>query len=115
MWRSCLVSAMNKIVLSAEAQADLINIRDYITTELENPEAALRVVSSITQRLFMLQEHAMLGARLSSALKLESNYRFLVCGNYHAFYRVEKTTIYVDRILYYRQDFMRALFGIEQH
>ena len=83
---------MNKIVLSAEAQEDLVGIRDYITTELENPEAALRVVASITQRLRSLQEHAMLGAPLSSVIRLESNYRFLVCGNYHAFYRVEDTT-----------------------
>ena len=106
---------MNKILFSDQAKNDLLSIRNYITNELDNPEAAHRIVASITSRLHTLQDYSHLGKPLSTVTNLASDYRFLVCGNYHAFYRCEKNIIYVDRILYYRQDFMRALFGIEKH
>ena len=37
----------------------------------------------------------------------------LVCGDYLAFYRVDGDTVYVDRILYGRRDYMALLFGDE--
>ena len=42
---------------------------------------------------------------------MESNYRFLVSGNYLSFYRTYGNEVYVDRILYARRDYMRVLFG----
>ena len=42
---------------------------------------------------------------------VESDYRFLVSGNYLAFYRAYGNTVYVDRILYGRRDYLRILFG----
>ena len=114
MWRPCWALRMNEIVLSDAAKHDLLGIRDYIANELENPDAALRIVASITACLRKLQEYAHLGRTLSAAIRLETSYRYLVCGKYHAFYRCGEGVVYVDRILYFRQDFMRALFGIEQ-
>ena len=40
-----------------------------------------------------------------------TQFRYLVCGNYTAFYRAEPDAVYVVRILYGRRDFMRILFG----
>ena len=102
---------MNKIVLSPEARNDIAEIRDYIEQELESPDAALNTVAGITKRLRELEKHGKLGARLSSVTDVESEYRFLVCGNYRAFYRYKEDTVYVDRILYGRRDYMRALFS----
>ena len=42
---------------------------------------------------------------------MESDYRFLVSGNYLSFYRTYGNEVYVDRILYARRDYMRILFG----
>jgi len=39
-----------------------------------------------------------------------TDYRFLVCGNYLAFYRYKDATVYVDRILYGRRDYLKILF-----
>ena len=105
---------MNKIVLSPEARNDLAEIRDYIEQELESTEAALKTVAEITKRLRELEKHGKLGARLSAVTDVESEYRFLVCGNYRAFYRYEEDVVYVDRILYGRRDYMRVLFSEDE-
>ena len=43
---------------------------------------------------------------------IETNYRYLVCGNYIAFYRYEEDTVFIDRILNAGRNFVRILFGI---
>lgn len=105
---------MNNLVLSHLAQEDLLEIKAYITEELESPEAALRTVEGITKRIRALAAHGELGAQLSSITGIASEYRFLVCGNYLAFYRFEAQSVYVDRILYGRRDFMRILYDTQQ-
>lgn len=102
---------MNNLHLSEEAQNDLVEIKAYIEEELLNPSAALATVSKITKSLRILQTFAQAGASLSSIADIDSDYRFIVCGNYISFYRVYGNEVYVDRILYGRRDYMRILFG----
>lgn len=102
---------MNNVYLSEEAKTDLTEIKAYIERELLNPSAALNTVNRITKSLRILQDHAQAGAPLSSIADIESDYRFIVSGNYISFYRVYSSEIYIDRILYARRDYMRILFG----
>ena len=102
---------MNNLHLSEEAQNDLLEIKAYIEEELLNPSAALATVSRITKSLRILQSHAQAGAPLSSIADIESDYRFIVSGNYISFYRAYGREVYIDRILYARRDYMRILFG----
>ena len=102
---------MNNLHLSEEAQNDLLEIKAYIEKELLNPSAALATVGRITKSLRILQNHAQAGAPLSSIADIESNYRFIVSGNYISFYRTYGSEVFVDRILYARRDYMRILFG----
>lgn len=102
---------MNELHLSPEAQADLEEIKVYIAEDLENPKAALATVSRITKNLRILRTHAFAGPPLSSIADVESDYRFLVSGKYLVFYRAYGNTVYVDRILYGRRDYLRILFG----
>lgn len=102
---------MNNLHLSEEAQNDLIEIKTYIEEELLNPSVALATVSRITKSLRILQTYAQAGAPLSSIAEIESDYRFIVSGNYISFYRAYGSEVYVDRILYARRDYMRILFG----
>lgn len=102
---------MNKLFLSPEAQGDLAEIKAYITYELENEPAALRTVSRITSQLRKLEIRGDLGARLSSVADVESDYRYLRCGHYMAFYRFDGEAVYADRILYGKRDYLRVLFG----
>ena len=102
---------MNNLHLSEEAQNDLLEIKAYIEEELLNPSAALATVNRITKSLRILQNHAQAGAPLSSIADIESDYRFIVSGNYISFYRAYGREVYIDRILYARRDYMRILFG----
>lgn len=105
---------MNNLHLSPEAKDDLAEIKKYIATELENPIAALNAVSRITKGIRALQTQAGIGAPLSSIANVDSDYRFLVSGNYLTFYRVNGNDVYVDRILYGRRDYLRILFDYKQ-
>lgn len=111
-WNGRWESVMNKLLLSQEARKDLREIFDYISKELENPEAAQHTIAGITQKLHLLEQHSEIGARLGRTMGLESEYRYLICGNYYVFYRTHGDNVYIDRIMYHRRDFMRVLFGL---
>ena len=102
---------MAKVSLSAEAERDLIQIKDYISTELNNPSAANRTLSKITKRVGELSKFPELGTKLETIVPFQSEYRFLVCGNYLAFYSFHENVVQVDRIMYGRRDFVKELFG----
>lgn len=102
---------MDKLHLSAEAKADLAKIKTYIAAELENPVAATHTVAKITKNIRILRRHPYAGAPLVSVADVrEKDYRFLVSGNYLVFYRVQGEDVYVDRVLYGKRDYLRALF-----
>ena len=101
---------MNNLHLSYEAQNDLSDIKDYIAEDLENPQAAIATVSKITKTIRLLRDHALIGTPLSSIADVDSNYRFLVSGNYMVFYRANGNDIYIDRVLYGRRVYLRILF-----
>jgi plasmid stabilization system protein ParE len=100
----------NKLCVSPEARKDLEGIKLYVAEELENPIAAVNVVSRIIQSLKKLKDMPGIGTPLSSRVSFDTDYRFLVCGNYLAFYRCKDATVYVDRILYGRRDYVKILF-----
>lgn len=102
---------MNKLHLSGAAQEDLAGIKAYIAQELDSPQAALSTLRRITKSIRILRDHAYAGAALSSVTDTKSEVRFLVSGQYLIFYRVCGRDVYVDRVLYGRRDYLRALFG----
>lgn len=104
----------NKIHYAVEARRDLDDIWDYIVTDLCNASAAARVVSDIMDAVDQLESFSEMGALLATIANIDSDYRFLVSGNYLIFYRVSGTDVYVDRILYGRRDYLRILFGDTQ-
>lgn len=103
---------MAKVVLAPVARNDLAEIKQYISMELHNPSSAERVVASISKKLHGLQQFPEMGAVLDARTG-SAPYRYLVCGHYIAFYRVKDDTVYVDRILYGRRDYIALLFGAD--
>lgn len=102
---------MVRIKFSSESVRDLQEIRAYIADELCSEQAAERTISQILRRIRSLTDFPETGAPLSGIVSLDTNYRYLVCGHYTAFYRAEEEAVYIVRILYGRRDFMRILFG----
>ncbi|MGN0636588.1 MAG: type II toxin-antitoxin system RelE/ParE family toxin [Acutalibacteraceae bacterium] len=105
---------MTEIKFSPDAINDLQQIKAYITEDLCNEQAAIFTINKIMKRIRLLESFPESGAPLASILDLDVDYRFLVCGNYTAFYRVENDAVFIVRILYGRRDFMRILFGTPQ-
>ncbi|MBE6863392.1 type II toxin-antitoxin system RelE/ParE family toxin [Ruminococcus sp.] len=101
---------MNKIVYSPKARNDLDEIWTYISEKLLNPSAAEATVNGILDTIDMLQAQAEIGKPLYFSSDLFSGYRFLVYKNYLAFYRTSEDTVYIDRIIYGKRDYMRLLF-----
>ena len=102
---------MNKLRITPAAASDLAEIKAYISLELHNPQAAQRIVRSITHDLRHLQQSPHLGFAVSAKIGMETDLRALLSGNYFLFYRVENETVQVARILDGRQDYLRVLFG----
>lgn len=85
-------------------------IWEYIRGKLLNLDAAENVVGKIMDSIDALRDFPERGALLSSVTDVESDYRFVLSGNYMAFYRVEGKTVYVDRVLYQGREYMGVLF-----
>ena len=102
---------MAKISYSKAAIEDLEQIGDYITEQLKNPQAALSTVNKIQDTIDKLAKFPLIGASLSSIYEIDTDYCFIVCGNYLAFYRPQENEVLIDRILYGRRDYLVILFG----
>ena len=102
---------MSEINFSPDALEDIKEIKAYITDELCNEQSAINTVKKIMKRIRQLENFPKMGSPLSSIVNIHVPYRFLVCGNYITFYKIENNEIYIIRILYGRRNFMQILFG----
>jgi addiction module RelE/StbE family toxin len=102
---------VSHIHYTPEAEDDLAAIKKYIAEQLENPVAAVNTVTKIAKRIRKLEQFPELGTWLSSVINIVTDYRFLVCANYLAFYRVDGNDVYIIRVLYGRRDYVAILFG----
>ncbi len=102
---------MAKILFTPDALEDMKEIKAYITDELCSEQSAKNTVEKIMSCVRQLADFPESGAHLSSIISLEVPYRFLVCGNYIAFYKVDGEKVCIIRVLYGRRNFMQILFG----
>ena len=106
-----LGSTTNELHLTPDAQADLQEIKRYISRDLENPVAALATVKRIVQNVRLLRGQARIGTPLSAVTELRdgADYRYLTSGSYMIFCRAVGTDVYIDRVLYGGRDYLRVL------
>lgn len=100
---------MFEVHYSEVALADLDDIWGYISFELMNPDAAFNTVNGIMDVIDRLSEYPLSGTPLNTLLDIESGYRFVIYRNYLAFYHLEDSAVYIDRVLYEGRDFIKAL------
>jgi addiction module RelE/StbE family toxin len=102
---------MNKIKYSKAAIKDLEEIGDYIAKQLKSPKTALKTVNEIQDKINKLNDFPYIGKPLSAVVNFDTDYRFLGCGGYLAFYRSLEGEVFIDRILYGKRDYISVLFG----
>ena len=101
---------MARIEYSPLSILDLDQIGDYIEQELMSPIAALNTVTKIQDSIDKLSIFPLMGTSLSSIADVETDYRFLVCGNYLAFYHTDEEVVNIDRIMYGKRNYLAILF-----
>lgn len=101
---------MNNLRYSNLVLNDLGEIKLYITTELNSPLASKKIADEILQKIEKLQSFPYMGSELNAVVKVKSDFRYLVCGNYIAFYHVVDINVFIDRIIYKKRDFIKILF-----
>ena len=99
-----------KIRVSPTALNDLKEIKSYIENDLSNPIAANNVVKRIIDDYSRLEISPHMGPSLSTKVPFDTDYCFIVSGNYLVFYKVEDDYISVNRILYGRRDYIKIIF-----
>ena len=102
---------MANIFMSEEAIKDLERIGDYIAHQLKSPQAAQNTIRKIKERIGRLGDFPLTGRPLTAIVAVETDYRFLGCGSYLAFYRLQSGDVLIDRILHGRQDYISILLG----
>jgi len=102
---------MPKVTVSLTARKDLVSIHGYICDELDNPDAAKRIMSMLRKGIESLQSMPERGKSLDAVLAVHTEYRFLVCEKYKVFYLYDGETVEIVRIIHSMQDYIRALFG----
>lgn len=100
-----------EIRLSPVAVSDLKEIKDYIEQDLLNPTAAENVIKKIINDYTRLKTTPNIGIPLSAKVPFETDFRFIVSGNYLIFYKVDKEYVSIYRVLYSRRDYLRLIFN----
>ena len=98
-----------KLRYTPEALNDLAELKQYVQEDLSSPMAAGRIIRSITASCSLLKDQPKLGMELSKLIDRETDYRYLITGNYIVFYKIEINTISVYRVINARTDYIRNL------
>lgn len=105
---------MANIKFTPKALNDLVEIKAYIAEELGSEISATNTVGKITKKIRMLADFPEIGEPLQSVINIDTAYRFVVCGNYIAFYRYENDEVKIIRVLYGRRNYLQILFGEQE-
>lgn len=98
------------VYYSPSSKNDLDEIWEYISSVLKEPVAAHNTVSSILDKIDLLKEQPEIGSQLFLC-DINTGYRYLVCKNYMVFYHTSSDSVYIDRVIYGKRDYMNILFG----
>lgn len=99
------------VVVARQAKSDMSEINAYITDELYNPEAALKLLDEIYDQAISLKHMPKMFALVSDERLALLGIRSIPVKNYLVFYTVDDTTRVVNivRVLYFRRDWTNLL------
>ncbi len=101
---------MFEVKVTPQAAEDLLEIKNYIENELQNPIAAHSTVLNIVETYENLSTLAEAGISVERYVPFPTDYKFVLANNYSIFYRIDDNIVKVIRIMYSKRDFVRILF-----
>ena len=89
------------------AEDDLSEIYEYVASE--NLKAAEQILTRTEKNLQLLTRQPQLGRIPNDEELVHMRYRYVVIGDYLAFYTLEGQTVLVHRIIHGARDYLRLL------
>lgn len=100
-----------ELVWSPAALDDIIAATDYIRSELASPMAARRFADSVLKHAQLFADVPSSGTVLRTLNGINTDYRYVVSGNWMIFFVCDEVQAVVVRVLYAKSDYMKTLFG----
>lgn len=97
------------IEYSKESNQDLIEIKQYIKYNLQEPEIAQNLISKIRSKINSLRDNPEIYSVITDSIVGKLEVRKLIVDNYIVFYKVENKIIQVVRIMYGRRNWIELL------
>lgn len=99
----------NTVWFSPKALSDLDAIHYYIAYNLQNAIAAEDTINGILDSVGKLKQFPKSGAALHLPAGEATIFRYVIFRNYLAFYHCTENAVFIDRVLYGRQDYIQKL------
>ena len=97
------------IEYSKESQQDLIEIKQYIKYNLQEPEIAQKLISKIRKKISALINNPEINAIIDEEIITKLEIRKLIVDNYIVFYRIKSNNIQIVRVMYGRRNWINLL------
>ncbi len=101
---------MYNIEFSPLTKTDLIKIRTYLVEEFDSEIATIKM-KNLIESIKNFEEYPLLGRPLTNIIDIPTDYMYFVAEKNYIFYRLEKRTVKIIRIIDTRRDYMNILFG----
>lgn len=110
-WKEGIKMPSYNVVITKPAQRDLLDIFDYITFELREPESASRLLSKIKLKIKSLEDFPERNSIISEPKYETQKIRWCPVENYVIFYQASKhkAQVYILRILYKKRNWEHLL------
>ena len=96
-------------VFMPKARKDINDICDYISLELNSPEAAERLIDKIQTEVERVCEFPFSRPLLADNILMSKGYRYILVNNFNVFYNIKDQTIFIQRVLYGRRNYEMLL------
>lgn len=101
---------MYKVRFSPLAKQDLVKIKGYLEEAFDN-EIASEKMRQLLCSIRKFETFPLLGRPLMNIIDIPTDYMYFVVDKNYVFYRLEKETVKIIRIIDTRQDYINVLFG----
>lgn len=97
-----------EIEFTEDARDEIRDIYEYISKNLDNEQAAKRLMRKMRENIISLAEFPELYAKIEKNDKRKRDYRRMVIGNYIVLYAVDeqRKTIYISHMYYGRKNYL---------
>lgn len=97
------------IEYSNEARQDLIDIKQYIKYNLQEPTIAKKLISKIGMEIDKLKINPEIYAIIDDDFIKKLEIRKVIVDNYIVFYRIKNNNIQIVRVMYGRRNWINLL------